>query len=49
MLHIYDRPEAGIIKFIFKGHQHNAEVRKKRYNHLYCFNEGPASKTVSQH
>ena len=33
----------------FKGHQHNAAVRKDCTITQFCFNDGPASKTVGQH
>ena len=33
----------------FKGHQHNAAVRKDGTITQCCFNDGPASKTVGQH
>ena len=33
----------------FKGNQHNAAVRKYGTITRYCFNDGPASKTMGQH
>ena len=33
----------------FKGHKHNAAVRKDGTITQCCFNDGPALKTVGQH